>query len=225
MDIHRADSTASTVKATLRPKKGCLERFFLLLALTTPGLVQAQQWRTASEEDGIRMETRDVPGERFDELRVSTLVALPPETIANYLVGNYLDEKNKNVSRIFVKRSRELTIWSDVLDTPVISERCYSMRFERLQAQADGEIKVRFSSTGYIGKKPKADCIELRSRGEWTMAPTGKGTRLSYVSLTDIGGSVPVSLVRRSLSAAAVMSVRKVAAGAAGLKLPRGIGD
>jgi hypothetical protein len=32
-------------------------------------------------------------------------------------------------------------------------------------------------------------------------------------------------LARRSLSAAAIMSVRKVAAGASGLALPRGIGD
>ena len=193
-------------------------------ALTISSRAQAQQWRIASEKDGIRMETRQLPGERFDELRVSTSLKASPQTVADYLLGKYLDEKNKNIRRTFIKRERELTIWSDVLNTPMISERCYSMRFER-QAHANGEIRVRFVSLDYLGKKPKPDCIALRSRGEWVMTPAGTGTRLTYASLTDVGGKVPVGLARHSLSAAAISSVRKVVAGASGLALPRGIGD
>lgn len=197
---------------------------FLAAALAVPGHAQAQQWQIASEKDGIRMETRPLPGERFDELRVSTSLKASPQTVADYLLGKYLDEKNKNIRRTFIKRERELAIWSDVLSTPMISERCYSMRFER-KAHANGEIRVRFVSLDYIGSKPKPDCIALRSRGEWVITPTDSGTRLSYASLTDIGGRVPAALARRSLSAAAIMSVRKVVAGASGLDLPRGIGD
>ena len=193
-------------------------------ALAISSRAQAQQWRIASEKDGIRMETRQLPGERFDELRVSTSLKASPQTVADYLFGKYLDEKNRNIRRTFIKRERELTIWSDVLNTPMISERCYSMRFER-QAHANGEIRVRFVSLDYVGKKPKPDCIALRSRGEWVMTPTGTGTRLTYASLTDVGGKVPVALARHSLSAAAISSVRKVVAGASGLALPRGIGD
>jgi hypothetical protein len=204
-------------------------RSLLLLLLLPAALVvaaplQAQQWRVASEKDGIRMETRPLPGERFDELRVSTSLKASPQTVADYLLGKYLDEKNKHISRTFIQRGRELIIWSDVLDTPLISQRCYSMRFEK-QTHANGEIRVRFASLDYLGKKPKPDCIALRSRGEWVLTPAGTGTRLSYASLTDIGGKVPVGLTRRSLSAAAIMSVRKVVAGASGLALPRGIGD
>ena len=194
------------------------------LALSMAGGAQAQQWRTASDKDGIRVETRRIAGARFDELRVSTSLQASPEAIADYLFGKYLDERNKNIRRTFIQRGRELTIWSDVLSTPVTSERCYSMRFER-QVRADGEIRVRFASGEYVGRKPKPDCIALRSRGEWVMVPTGSGTRLSYASLTDFGGKVPAVLARRSLSAAAVMSLRKVVAGSSGLALPRGIGD
>ncbi|MGH8060657.1 MAG: hypothetical protein ACREO7_01400 [Pseudoxanthomonas sp.] len=197
---------------------------FLSAALSLPARAQAQQWRTASDKDGIRLETRRIPGERFDELRVSTSLDASPAAIADYLFGKYLEEKNRNISRTFIQRGRELTIWSDVLSTPVISERCYSMRFER-QVHANGEIRVRFASLDYVGRKPVPDCIALRSRGEWVMTPTGTGTRLAYASLTDIGGKVPAAMARRSLSAAAIMSVRKVAAGASGLALPRGIGD
>lgn len=194
----------------------------LSAALSLSAHAQAQQWRTASDKNGIRLEARRIPGERFDELRVSTSLDASPAAVADYLFGKYLEERNKNIRRTFIKRGHELTIWSDVLSTPVISERCYSMRFER-QAHADGEIRVRFASLDYVGRKPTPDCIALRSRGEWIMTPTGTGTQLTYASLTDIGGKIPAMMASRSLSAAAIMSVRKVVAGASGLALPRGI--
>ncbi len=193
------------------------------MALLT-GAAQAQEWRIASDKAGIRMETRTLAGERFDELRVSTTLKASPDTIADYLFGKYLDEKNKNIQRTFIERGRERTLWSDVLSTSVVSERCYSMRFER-EAHAGGVIRVKFTSLKYLGSKPAVACVPLRSRGEWVMTPTGADTRLTYVSLTDVGGKVPAMFARRSLSAAAILSVRKVAAGASGLALPRGIGD
>jgi hypothetical protein len=197
---------------------------FLPVALSLAGGAQAQRWRPESDQDGIRMETRQVPGERFDELRVSTSLKTSPEAIADFLFGKYLDESNKHISRTFIQRGRELTIWSDVLSTYLMSARCYSMRFER-QALANGAVRVKFNSLEYVGTKPTPDCIALRSRGEWLMVPTGAGTRMTYQSLTDIGGKVPAALASRSLSAAAILSVRKVAAGSSGLALPHGIGD
>ncbi|MCY7355046.1 MAG: hypothetical protein LH470_08235 [Lysobacter sp.] len=197
---------------------------FLSAAMSVAGRAQAQGWRTASDKDGIRMETRRIAGGRFDELRVSTSLKASPDVIADYLFGKYLDEKNKNIHRTFITREQALTIWSDVLRTPVTSERCYSMRFER-QAHANGEIRVKFASFDYVGRTPVPDCVALRARGEWIMTPTHTGTRLVYASLTDIGGKVPAALARRSLSAAAISSVGKVVAGASGLALQRGIGD
>lgn len=182
------------------------------------------QWRLVNDKDGIRLEARRIPGERFDELRVTTSLKISPKTVADYLLGKYLDEKNKNISRTFIQRGPDMALWSDVLSTSVTSDRCYSMRFER-HALANGEMRVKFVSLDYAGRKPMPDCIALRARGEWTMTPIGTGTRLTYASLTDIGGSAPAFLVHPSLSSAAVSSVRKVVAGASGLALPRGIGD
>lgn len=186
----------------------------LLVAVALPASAQTPQWRPAVDKEGIMLESRPLPGERFDELRASTLVPVAPKVVADFLVGPYLDQENSKIRRTFVKRTRELTIWSDVVTAPGAGTRCYSMRFERSPQAATGEVTVRFSSAGYIGAMPVQDCIALHSRGEWRMRPVGTGTRITYTSLTDIGGSMPAMLVRGSLSSAAVSSLRQVAAGA-----------
>lgn len=199
----------------------------LLCAVAAWPLAAAAQpapWRTLSNENGIHLEARRIPGERFDELRVSTSVKVSPDAVADFLLGKYLDAKNKNIRRSFLQRSPEVVVWSDVLSTPVATDRCYSMRFER-QALAGGAIRVKFASLDGADAKPPADCIALRSRGEWLMTPTAAGTRLVYASLTDIGGNTPAFVVKGTLSSAAVSSVRKVVAGSAGLALPRGLED
>src|SRR5688572_10493470 len=52
----------------------------LLLSMAAIGSAQAhaQQWRIASEKDGVRLETRTLPGQRFDELRVSAWLTASP---------------------------------------------------------------------------------------------------------------------------------------------------
>jgi hypothetical protein len=195
---------------------------FLQAALSMPISARAQQWQTTSDTHGIRVERRHIAGERFDELRVSTSLKVSPGVIASYLFGKFLDDKNKNVTRTFIQRGRDVTIWSDVLSTTVMRDRCYSVRFERHDL-ASGEIRVKFASLDYVGRKPSPDCIALRSRGEWIMTPTHAETRLTYISLTDVGGNVPAFLAQRSLASAAILSIRKVVAGASGLPLPQGV--
>jgi hypothetical protein len=197
---------------------------FLLAAWSMPGTSQAQQWRAVSDKNDIRVERRSIPGERYDELRLSTSLNVSPKVIASYLFGKFLDQNNKNVTRTFIQRGRDVTIWSDVLSMPMTRDRCYSMRFERHDF-ANGEIRVAFASLAFLGKRTTPDCIALRSRGEWIITPTHAETRLTYISLTDIGGNVPVFLAERSLSSAAILSIRKVVAGASGLPPPEGIVD
>lgn len=185
---------------------------------------QPSPWRTLSNENGLHLEARRIAGERFDELRVTTSLKASPDTVADYLLGKYLDAKNKNIRRRFIQRGPEVAVWADVLSTPVAADRCYSMRFERKDL-GDGAVRVKFASLDEAATGPAPDCIALRSRGEWLMTPTAEGTRLVYASLTDIGGNTPAFVVKGSLSSAAVSSVRKVVAGASGLALPRGLGD
>ncbi|WP_394539505.1 hypothetical protein PRJ39_02545 [Lysobacter enzymogenes] len=219
------DSGERSILVARRRSVGYLAVLLCAAAVCSPAAAaQPSPWRTLSNENGIHLEARRVAGERFDELRVATSVKVSPDAVADFLLGKYLDAKNKNIRRSFIERGPDVVVWSDVLSTPVAADRCYSMRFER-QDLAGGAVLVKFASLDKAEANSKPDCIALRSRGEWLMTPTAAGTRLVYASLTDIGGNTPAFVVKGTLSSAAVSSVRKVVAGSAGLALPRGLED
>jgi len=221
--IHNPDE--GRILAMRRKRARSLALLFCAAVVCMPAAAaQPSPWRTLSDKDGIHLEARRIAGERFDELRVSTSVKVSPDAVADFLLGKYLDARNKNIRRSFLQRGPQVVVWSDVLSTPVAADRCYSMRFERKDL-AHGAVRVKFASLDEAGAKPKPDCIALRSRGEWLMTPTAEGTCLVYASLTDIGGNTPAFVVKGTLSSAAVSSVRKVVAGSAGLALPRGLED
>ena len=193
----------------------------LLLMISSSPSWAANSWRRVSEAHGVQLESRALPGERFDEFRASTTLQIRPEIIAAYLFGKYLDLPNRRIQRTFIERGNDVTVWSDVVRLPMISERCYSMRFERQALPATG-VRVRFHTLNDHGTSPTPGCVALRSKGEWTLTPVPGGTQITYVSLTDLGGRVPAGLARNSLAEAAIMSVRKVAAGASNRPLPKG---
>jgi len=105
---------------------------------------------------------------------------------------------------------------------------------EKLVEAADGAVLVgeavpaRVPVARIIGtvREPQPRAVTpVGTPAVESKAPTPAETRLTYVSLTDIGGNVPTFLAKRSLSSAAVLSIRKVIAGATGRPLPQGIGD
>lgn len=196
----------------------------LFLVLYSSSSLAASPWRIVGEANGVKLESRTLPGERFDELRASTVLKVRPEAIADYVLGKYLDLPNKRIQRTFIERGSNSAAWSDVVSLPMVSERCYSMRLERQALPAAG-VRVRFHTLNDPGTPPKNGCVALRSKGEWTMTPIAGGTQLTYVSLTDLGGRVPAGLARSSLADAAIMSVRKVVAGASNRPLPKGANE
>ena len=185
----------------------------------------AQTWKLDRPQHGIRVESRIVAGERFEELRLTTDLSLAPETIATYLMGGYLDLRNERITRKFESRTPAAVVWSDLLKLPMMSPRCYSMRFER-RLHSTGQIEIRFTTKdARPAVAARSECTLLRTRGSWHLRPTPAGTQVTYVSLTDVGGKVPAGLASRTLRDAAITSVRKVAAGAAGLKVPHGLDE
>src|SRR5690606_19213832 len=99
---NRIAPQAASLASRVTRAVACL--LLLAAAWSLPARAQAQQWRTASDRDGIRLETRRIPGERFDELRVSTSLDASPGAIADYLFGKYLEERNRNIRRTFIER-------------------------------------------------------------------------------------------------------------------------
>lgn len=60
---------------------------WLPLAWSAAAGAQTPTWRTLSDKDGIRLEARSIPGERFDELRVTASLKVSPQAVAEYPAG------------------------------------------------------------------------------------------------------------------------------------------
>jgi hypothetical protein len=158
-----------------------------------------------------------VPGERFPELRVEAITAVPGVKLAAYLLGNYIDEADPGIHRQLVERSKDFAEWTDLIRTPIISDRCATTRLSlRRGDKEDGAITVEFVARGTWPKgKPSAGCVPLRSQGSWSFRPAAGGTLLTYTIFADPGGGVPPFLVRGALEDDALKRVARVI-GAAG---------
>jgi hypothetical protein len=99
-----------------------------------------------SNEVRVKLESRAVPGERLEELRVTTQIAVAPGVIAEVLFHEFLDEMPDNVVRKFITRNRDLTVLSVRFSFTGRGDSCYTMRFERVAGPAKGDLSVRFTT-------------------------------------------------------------------------------
>jgi hypothetical protein len=184
----------------------------LLLA----GTARAQEWQQLRVEGGLTLSKRVVAGERFPELRVQATTALPGVKLTSYLLGSYIDQADPGISRKLVERTAESAEWTDLIKTPIISDRCATTRLSLRREENSGGATVEFVSRGvWPTGKPSTGCVPLRSHGSWSFQPVAGGTRVTYTIFADPGGTVPSFLVRGALEDDALKRVARVL-GAAG---------
>ena len=159
-----------------------------------------EEWRPVRSEDGYTLEKRAVAGEKFEELRMRTVVrGTTPEKIVTFLLGGYLEEVDAGVERRFVHRSDRTVEWTDRVRSKLVGERCATIRMT--VAESGGEMAVSFQTTGEwpVGK-PAEDCVPLRTRGMWLLRRAGpEQTEVTYTVFTDVGGLLPAFLVRGAI--------------------------
>ncbi|GFO54547.1 hypothetical protein GMSM_15540 [Geomonas sp. Red276] len=151
------------------------------------------------------------------ELRIETSTGTPSAKLVSYLMGRYIDEADPGMTRRVLERSPEAAAWSDLIKTPVLSDRCASAR-TWLKREGNGTVEVEFESRDEWPRgKPAPGCVAIRARGRWVLRPASGGTRITYTILADPGGNVPAFLVRGMMEDDALNRVRRVVAEAAKL--------
>lgn len=172
----------------------------LLLLLGGPAL--AEGWQVASKKGDLVIYKRDRKDSPLKEVKAVGVIKAP-----SWVVKNVVDDKGRykefmpytKVSDV-LKADRETIVTYQLLDTPIISNRDYTIRVkDESRRLADGRVvyKSSWSPANHLGPKEKDGVVRVKvNEGYWLLEEAGPdATKATYYLFTDPGGSLPAFVV------------------------------
>jgi hypothetical protein len=182
---------------------------FVLLALAAdPG-----PWKQIDQQEGITLYARDLPGEKFVELKATTVSAASVETLCTVTYGNEKlakDEPNVTLRKLISKGENERVTYEQSA-APVVSDRDYAVRTTR-ESVGEGGCRVTFKvANEQAPAVPKGFVRIEKMYGSWTFEPQTDGkTKLTYLVFADPAGSIPAMFIEGPRKKAAFEWVKRV---------------
>jgi hypothetical protein len=162
-------------------------------------------WNLQDNREGVVLETRDVPGSPFEEIRVTTVNAASVERVCEAVWGGNLktSEPGFKVRRTLQETPEERWTYERVT-APLARDRDYTIHVRR-ESKPDG-CRVLFETQNEKGPPPQPGAVRVPAiRGTWDITQTPEGpTRVVYVVYAEPGGRVPAFLARGSQRQSAV---------------------
>jgi hypothetical protein len=170
---------------------------------------QAQPWRVDRTVDGMKVELREVPGSKFEEVRVSTTSSASLSSLCDAVWGKGLQNKKPEgefKKRVLIKETADERWTYEQIRVPVVADRDYVIHTRRLADASTGRCEVSFDSCTDPMFPPLPDHVRIPSiRGAWKLVPNKAGrVDVSYVVHSEPGGSIPALLARGGQRDAAV---------------------
>lgn len=171
-------------------------------------------WQAHKKKDGVLLEKRKVAGSSFVAYRAVANLPLQPAAAADLIWRGILESKNPLLKkRDVLRRSDNELLLYDQIHTPVVSDRDYTLLARRLSDAGAKRYQVIVQTKNDLGPPPDPGFVRIpRIEGGWLIescdatsavsAPTPEapcqpgGSRLTYVSYSEPGGSVPAFVVR-----------------------------
>lgn len=180
----------------------------LLLAL-----LGAEDFTRVSEDDGVLLESRSVPGSSFLEYRVTMVTAGDVETLCARALGTgakHADEPHLVARSVLFQGPDELVTW-DQVSPPVVSPRDYVVRRTRTRLPG-GACQVEFHADPSVAPPPKPGWVRIEVlKGRFTFTPLGGGrVRIEHLVHTEPGGMIAPFAAEPTRREAAVSSVRRL---------------
>jgi ribosome-associated toxin RatA of RatAB toxin-antitoxin module len=181
--------------------------------LLAAGPVSAIAWEKLSDERGVVIERRVVPGSTLPEIRATARSPLPPSVIAE-TIWNYHEYPQ------FIPNLKRLDILSDTGDdrltyeqvsVPLLSDRDYTVRVRKRADTAAQRYEISFQTENDTGPPPDRRHVRVAHiRGKWTVEPAadGAGSLVRYQVQAEGGGSIPNWIAGRVQRTAAPDLVR-----------------
>lgn len=202
-------------------------KLFLLALLLAPGiaLAQAEDWKLAKEEDGVRVYLSQVPGSRYKSFRGVTLVKADVSTL-----GRLQENLRVSCAWLYACAQMRLLKYTDAaiwvyLDTKLpwpAAPRDLVLQVITEETPDGGMIRRLQAAPDYIPPVKGRIRVPVLS-GTWQMIPKGpKLTEVTYQMRAEPGGSVPSWLANQFVVDAPLATLRtlKVVAEHQGIRTP-----
>ena len=183
----------------------------LMLLLAAPA-----EWTKVATVDGIEVFSRDLPNQRFAELRLITTSSSTVESLcdAAYGTSTIAPGEPAIVARTLIRETRTDTgaerVTYEQVNPPAVSARDFGLRVKK-QLLPSGVCRLSFDAANELAPAMPAGFVRIETlHGSWVFESAGTGTRTTYTVLTDPGGDIPALFVHGPLKTAAVDWVKFV---------------
>ena len=174
-----------------------------LLWLMMPLPVQATDWESRLDQDGISVYARSQPGKAYKEFRATMTVAALPASILALLQDNAACPEwlyRCETSALLEEVSNTERYFYQVTDLPFPARSRDAVFHALLTYQQDGGIRVNM--TAVEGRVPISKHVRIRdSSGTYLIEPVGENkTRVTWQQYIDPAGALPAWLVNSMLT-------------------------
>jgi hypothetical protein len=190
--------------------------------LTLLALLSAEpKWKTESAPDGVRLESRPMPGNAFFEYRAQADADVSVDVLCDAVFewGSVSKDHAGLKARTLLEDRGEVRVVYDQLDPPVVSCRDFAFTVARSR-QADGSCRIDFFTSNERAPKSPAGWVRIEKlKGSWTFVPSPHGAHVTYQLWADPAGAIPPVFVHASQREATVETLQK------GIAKARALGD
>ncbi len=153
------------------------------------------------ETEGVLIEARAVTGSDLVELRLTTTTTKSPGSLCEAAFGDgKFDPQEPDLkSRKIISESEDERVTYDQINPPVVSNRDYAVRAQRIRT-SDDSCRVVFAAANEVAPSKPSGWVRItKLRGEWKFERNADGkTQVTYTVFTDPAGSIPAFMVEGS---------------------------
>ena len=166
--------------------------------LTVMLIAAGADWVSRGEHQGVQLESREVAGSSFEEVRSTIVTPVEPTRICAAIWGSGVKAEKGFKSRTTL-REDATDRWSyERVEVPLISDRDYTIHLHR-ETFEDGTCRVEMTMDNDAGPPERPGLVRMAAvQGSWLVTVTDAGTKVVYTLYSDPGGFVPGFLARGS---------------------------
>jgi len=172
----------------------------------------ASDWTAEAKANGVAIHSRIRKGATLKEFRGAGVIDAPPAMVFAVLddAESFASFMPYTAESRVLKRDKNSVLGYQRLDLPLVSDRDYTLRSERVKwLGPEGMIyRIHWTPANDLGPAPAPGVLRVNvCEGGWLLEPQGSGaTRATYTIYTDSGGAIP-PIIANSGSKVAIRKV------------------